>query len=207
MNVLILCETSGQLRRRFYDQGHTVVSVDVLPHDEPTSHPISGTHIQADAMEFLRNTTYKWDLIIMHPPCTAMALSGNAHYGKDMPKHAKRLEAIEWTKELWDLACEKCERVALENPASVIFNHLDKDCVQYIQPYQFGHKEQKRTGFALKGLPKLQETDNVKEEMMKLPRKERERIHFMSPSKDRWKERSKTFDGIADAIANQWGSR
>lgn len=140
-----------------------------------------------------------WDLIIMHPPCTALAVSGNRWYGEGMPKHQERIEAAEWTKKLWDLAVSVCDKVAMENPVGVLnkFNpELPKP--SYVQPYQFGHGETKKTGFWLHGLPPLISTNIVEGR--------EQNIWKMPPSKDRAKLRSKTYSGIAKAIAEQWGS-
>jgi hypothetical protein len=143
-----------------------------------------------------------WDIIIMHPPCTALAVSGNAHYGKGMAKHNERLNSIQWTIKLFELAKQHAAvGVAMENPVGV----LPIKATQYIQPYMFGHTEQKKTGLWLHGLPPLVETNNVYNAMMLLPRNQRERLHFLSPTLDRWKIRSTTYQGIADAMANQWG--
>ena len=138
----------------------------------------------------------EWDLIIMHPPCTALSLSGNGTYAKGKAKHNERLEAIVWTVKLWETAKGVSPRVAMENPMSVIFPHIDCDKVQYVHPWEYGHGEQKKTGFALHGLPELKPTDIVEGR--------EQRIWKMGPSPDRWKERSKTYSGIAKAIVDQW---
>lgn len=188
-------------------QGHHAVSCDILPADDGETE----FHIQGDAMRFMEKTKKGfWDLIVAHPPCTAMAVSGNAHYGLNTDgtpkeKHFKRLEAIVWTEKLWDLCCEKCDHVCFENPVSVLSRSKLGKATQSIQPWQFGHAESKRTCFWLHGLPKLRETDNVKAIYDKLPTREKMRIHYLPPSADRWKIRSKTFEGIADAITEQWG--
>jgi len=136
-----------------------------------------------------------WDLIILHPDCTAMALSGNRWYGINMPRHAERLAAVDWTVNLWHLAIQHADKVALENPASVVFRHLGG--AQFVQPWQFGHGEVKRTGFALHNLPKLAPTDIVDGRA--------ERVWRMPPSPTRKRDRSITYQGIADAMAGQWG--
>lgn len=141
------------------------------------------------------------DIAILHPPCTKIANSGNRWYGQGQPRYHERLEALQWTEELWNLAKKKAKRVCMENPVGSL--KLDVK-PQYIQPYMFGHMEQKKTGLWLWNLPPLKETDNVYEEMMKLPRKERERVWYMSPGKDRGKERSRFFPGIAAAMVSQW---
>tara|TARA_R110000796_G_scaffold25898_7_gene72518 strand:+ start:2666 stop:3277 length:612 start_codon:yes stop_codon:yes gene_type:complete len=203
MKILILCETSGALRERFFDKGDTVMSVDTLPADNP-NHPSAAHHFQMDAVEMLSMfKDYSFDLIIGHPPCTAMAVSGNAWYGKGKSKASERAAALVWTKELWDLAKTKGKRVMFENPVSVLSQVLGKP--QSIQPWQFGHPESKRTCFWLHNLPELSETNNVKEHFDTLPKKEQQRMHYLPPSADRWKIRSQTFSGIAKAIVSQWG--
>ena len=130
--------------------------------------------------------TRRWGLIILHPDCTAMAVSGNRWYGKGMPMHQKRIDAIEWTLKLWEAAKLYSDRVALENPVSVIFSHLPN--VHYIQPWQFGHGETKKTGFALHGLEPLKPTDIVEGR--------EQRIWKMPPSETRKRDRSQTFKGL-----------
>lgn len=193
MRVLVACEYSGVVREAFRARGHDAQSNDLLPADDK-----SPCHIQGDCWPVISEG---WDLIIMHPPCTALAVSGNRWYGRGMPKHAERLEAVRWTVALWEHAKAHAPKVALENPVGV----LPMAPTQYVQPWQFGHTESKKTGLWLHGLPPLVETKNVHEEMMCLPRNERERLHYLPPSADRWKIRSTTFQGIADAMAVQWG--
>ncbi len=202
MRVLILCESSGQLRRRFYDAGHMVVSCDLLPCDDP-KHTSSAYHYEADAMELVKNLG-EWDLVVAHPPCTALTVAGNAHYGEGQPRYKERLDAAKWTRELWDECCKRSKRVAFENPVSVLTRLAGLPKATYVHPWQHGHKEQKKTAFHLHNLPPITETNNVYTEMMELPIRERQRIHYLPPSKDRWKVRSKTFSGIADAIVKQW---
>jgi len=136
----------------------------------------------------------KWGLIILHPDCTAMAVSGNRWYGRGMPRHSERLAQIEWTKQLWELAKKYSDKVALENPVSVIFKELPN--VHYIQPWQFGHGETKKTGFALHGLKPLKPTNIVDGR--------EQRIWKMPPSANRKRDRSETFAGVAEAIVDQW---
>lgn len=201
MNVLICCEYSDTVGREFRARGHTTYTNDIIPTEgEPR------WHIQGDCVEAIKSQP--WDLIVIHIPCTAMCVAGNSTYGTGMPKNHERHEALEWSTSVWDLACEVSPRVALENPASTIFPVLRSRGadVQYIQPYEFGHMEQKKTGFALHGLPRLRATDDVYAAMMQLPKRERERIHYMSPGPDRGKERARFFKGIAEAMADQWGS-
>ena len=151
----------------------------------------------------------RWDLIVLHPDCTAMTVAGNRHYAMGTLGEHKRKAAIAWTCETVMLARAQSDRVALENPASVIFPILRSAYgadVQYIHPWQHGHPEQKKTGFALWNLPRLVETNNVHEHMMTLPKRERERIHYMSPGPRRGHERSRFYAGFAAAMADQWGA-
>jgi hypothetical protein len=186
MRVLVACESSGTVREAFRRLGHDAWSNDLLPADDDSQH-----HILGDCMAAIRSQ--RWDLIIMHPPCTALAVSGNRWYGKGMPKHNERLESIQWTVALFELAKQHASRVALENPVGV----LPIPATQYIQPWQFGHGETKKTGLWLHNLPLLIPTDIVEGR--------EQRIWKMPPSADRWKIRSKTYHGIADAMAEQWG--
>jgi hypothetical protein len=187
--ILIGCEESQTICRAFREAGYDAYSCDL----EPTrGNP--DWHYQQDIMEVI--PMQRWDLIILHPDCTAMAVSGNRWYGKGMPMNDKRLTQVEWTKALWGLAKQYSPRVALENPVSVVFKHLEN--VSYIQPWQFGHGETKKTGFALHGLEPLKPTNIVEGR--------EQRIWKMPPSETRKRDRSKTFQGIADAIVNQWGS-
>jgi hypothetical protein len=185
VRVLVACEFSGVVRDAFAARGHEAWSNDLLPSES------GGRHIVGDCMDAI--TGSRWDVIVMHPPCTALAVSGNRWYGTGQPKHAERLAAIEWTMALWHTAVSVCPRVCMENPVGV----LPIRATQYIQPWQFGHGETKRTGLWLHGLPPLVPTDVVEGREA--------RIHRMPPSPDRWKERSRTFTGIAQAMATQWG--
>lgn len=200
MNALICCEYSATVRDALRARGIDAWSNDILDTEGDPR-----WHIKGDCLEAIRSR--RWDMIIIHIPCTAMAVCGNSTYGSGQPKNHERHEAIEWSMKVWDAACEQADHVALENPASVIFPILRAQRgadVQYVQPYEFGHMEQKKTGLALWNLPRLKPTNNVYAEMMKLPRKERERIHFMSPGPDRQKERARFYSGFAEAMATQW---
>ena len=195
--ILIGCEESQTICGAFRKAGYEAYSCDLLP---TRGNP--DWHYQADIMEIL--PLHYWKLAILHPDCTKLAVCGNSTYGRGKPKHQERIDALEWTIDLWDAATECAERVALENPASIIFRYLQA-ATYWIQPYQFGHMEQKKTGLALHNLPPLKETNNVYTEMMSLPKKERERIHYMSPGPNRKRDRSETFSGISDAAVSQWG--
>jgi hypothetical protein len=168
------------------------VSCDLLPTESP------GLHWQGDVFDVVGQG---WDLMIAHPPCTHLAVSGAAWF-KEKIADGRQQEALDFVQRLMDLPIPM---IAIENPVSVISSKIRKPD-QIIQPWMFGHMEQKATCLWLKGLPKLIETVNVKEEMMKLPKNQRERLHYLPPGPDRAKLRSKTFDGIANAMADQWGS-
>ena len=177
--LLVAREYSGVVREAFAKKGWDAWSCDLLPTDQP-----SDKHIQGDCLEAIANE--KWDMIIAHPPCTHLSLSG-AKYWAEKRADGRQQAAIKFVEDIWDA---DCPRICIENPVGALTKHskLGK-ATQYIQPYEFGHAEQKRTGLWLKGLPN----------------KERHRLHWLPPSKDRWKIRSTTFQGIADAMADQWG--
>jgi hypothetical protein len=198
MKVLVACEYSGRVRDAFIAKGHDAMSCDLLPTDA------IGPHYQGDVYDML---SQDWDLIIAHPPCTALTVAGNSTYGEGQPKYAERLNAVEWTVNLWNAMKAASPRVCMENPVGVLRRLGGMHSPQFVQPYQFGHMEQKKTGLFLHGLLPLVETNNVFEAMMGLPKNVRERLHYLPPSSDRWKIRSTTYQGIADAMAKQWGSR
>jgi hypothetical protein len=206
MKVLVGCEESGVVTKAFRDRGHEAYSCDLLP---TRGNP--DWHIQDDIIITIKvnmlTPAKNYDLIILHPSCDHLAVCGNKHYAKGKPEHYKRINAISWTMDLWALATKCSKKVVLENPASVIFPHLRRAgaIIQYVQPYEFGHMEQKKTGLALHGVKPLKETNNVREEMMKLPKNKREKIFFMAPSPTRKRDRSITYQGIADAMVDQWG--
>jgi len=181
MNVLIGCEFSGIVRDAFIAKGHWAVSCDLLPTESP------GPHLQGDLM---RAFGQPWDLAIFHPPCTHLAVSG-ARWFKD--KKEEQEQALEFVRRLLEAPIGK---IALENPVSIISSRIRKPD-QYIQPYEFGHGETKKTGLWLKNLPCLVPTNQVAGR--------ENRVHRMPPGPDRWKERSRTFTGIAQAMADQWG--
>ena len=193
MKVLVACEYSVIVREAFAKRGHDAWSCDLLPTDQP-----SDKHIQGDCLEVI--ASQKWDMIIAHPPCTHLSLSG-AKYWAEKRADGRQQKAIKFVEDIWDA---DCPRICIENPVGALTKHskLGKASV-YIQPYEFGHAEQKRTGLWLKGLPKLEGTKFI--DVKGLPNKERHRLHWLPPSKDRWKIRSTTFQGIADAMADQWG--
>jgi hypothetical protein len=202
MKVLVGCEYSGRVRDAFIALGHDAISCDLLPSDAP------GPHHQGDIVEYLeRHEDGFFDVIIIHPECTKLCVSGNSTYGLGMPKHQMRIDSAKWTEYLWELCKRKGNGVALENPVGVLARLTSIPKANYVQPYQFGHMEQKKTGLHLHNLSPLRETHNVYEEMMKLPKNVRERLHYLPPSADRWKIRSTTYAGIAAAMAQQWGGQ
>ena len=201
MRVLVACEYSGRVRDAFIALGHEAMSCDLLPTDSP------GPHYQGDVIEYLSTVEDGYfDLIIAHPECTKLCVSGNAWYGEGKAKYSLRLDSVKWTMMFWELCKAKASKVCFENPVGVLSRLGGMVKASYVQPYQFGHTEQKKTGLHLHNLEPLRDTDNVYDEMMLLPKRERERMHYLPPSTDRWKIRSTTYKGIAEAMANQWGN-
>jgi site-specific DNA-cytosine methylase len=190
MKILIACEYSGVVREAFAKKGHDAWSCDLLDTDIP------GKHITGNVLDVLDQG---WDMMIAHPPCTDLAVSGAAWF-KEKIADGRQDSALRFVRYL--LQCD-IPKIALENPVSVISTKIRKPD-QIIHPWQFGHPEKKTTCLWLKGLPKLVPTNNVSEEMKKLPKNKQERLHYLPPGKDRWKLRSTTFQGIADAMAEQW---
>ncbi len=196
MKVLVPCEFSGTVRDAFIRAGHDAMSCDLLPTESP------GPHYRGDIMDLLE-VDHGWDLIIMHPDCTHMAVCGNRHHAGT----EQRAEAVIWTVALWKKAKRQAPRVCLENPQSVIFRHLRHQGadVQYVQPNKFGHPETKKTGLALHNLPFLERTWDVTDIMETLPAKERHKVWYASPGETRGKDRSVFYTGFANAMAAQWG--
>jgi len=183
MRVLIACEYSGAVRDAFIRRGHEAVSCDLLPTDSP------GPHYQGDVRDIL---DYPWDLMIAHPPCTHTAVSGARHFAK------KRMDGSQYAAVSFFMTLAKAgiPRIAIEQPVSILSSIYRKPD-QVIQPWMFGHGETKATCLWLKNLPKLEPTNIVDGR--------EQRIHKMPPSEDRWKLRSVTYAGIAEAMASQWG--
>ena len=182
MRVLVACEFSGIVRDAFIARGHDAVSCDLLPSEKP------GPHIQGDVRYQLDKT---WDLMVAHPPCTHLAVSG-ARWFKG--KERQQSEALDF---VYHLMCARHIRcITVENPISIISSRIRKPD-QIIQPWQFGHGETKATCLWLKNLPHLTPTNIVEGRTA--------RVHRASPGPDRWKERSRTLSGIAAAMAEQWG--
>ena len=181
MKVLVACEFSGIVRDAFIAKGHDAMSCDLLPTERP------GPHHQGDVLEILN---YGWDMMVAHPPCTYLAVSGARWFKDNQPW---QVAAIRFFMALAEAPIPK---VAIENPISIMSTKWRKPD-QIIQPWQFGHGETKATCLWLKGLPLLAPTNIVDGR--------EQRIHKMPPSENRWRERSRTFPGIAAAMADQWG--
>ena len=186
MRVLVACEYSGRVRDAFRRHGHDAWSCDLLECEaDPT------WHHQGPVEEILDKS---WDLMVAHPPCTDLAVSGCAHFAK---KYADgRVDrALDFVRLLMSAPIDS---MCIENPISLISSRIRKPD-QIIQPWEFGHGECKATCFWLKNLPRLKPTKHVEGR--------EERVHRMPPGPDRWKERSRTFEGVAAAMGDQWGNR
>lgn len=183
MRVLVACEFSGVVRRAFRANGHDAVSCDLIPSEDD-----SPDHYVGDCRDLLHG---RWDMLICHPPCTYLATSGNRWMG-DPGRQLKQKGAIEFARTLWSAPIP---RIAMENPRSVLSTQICKP-TQEIQPWQFGHGEVKATWLWLKGLQPLHPTIIV-------PGRE-PRVHRMAPGPERQKNRSRTYTGIAEAMATQW---
>lgn len=187
MRVLIACEFSGIVRDAFLRRGHDAWSCDILPTESSDTDEKATRHIQDNVLNHLND---EWDLMIAHPPCTHLAVSGSRWFKYKKPEQEEALQFV------WVLMCASIHRICIENPISIISSHIRKPD-QIIQPWQFGHGETKATCLWLKNLPKLKPTNIVSGREA--------RIHHMAPGPDRWKERSRTYKGIAEAMADQWG--
>ena len=185
MKVLIACEYSGVVRDAFLRGGHEAMSCDLLETESP------GPHYKGDLFDVI---DYPWDLMIAHPPCTHLSVSGSRHFAEKKMDGRQQAAASFFMRIVRRSA--HIQKVAIENPVCIMSSLYSKPD-QIIQPWQYGHGETKATCLWLKGLPLLLPTNVVEGREA--------RIHHMPPSADRWKERSRTFQGIADAMADQWG--
>jgi hypothetical protein len=183
VRVLVACEFSGVVRDAFRALGHTAWSCDLLPSEMP------GPHYQGDVLDIL---DLGWDLLIGHPPCTHLAVSGSRHFWR---KQKEQAEALDFVRALMDAPVP---RIAIENPVSVISTRIRKPD-QIVQPWMFGHGETKATCLWLKNMPPLVPT--------KVVSGREPRVHRMAPGPNRWRERSRTYFGLAQAMAAQWGGR
>jgi hypothetical protein len=194
VKVLVACEYSGRVRDAFRRRGHDAWSCDLLPAEDGSTF-----HIQGNALDVMHGfgrytrEAGRWDLMVAHPPCTHLSVSGARHF------EAKRASGEQQAaiRFFLALASARIPRIAIENPVCIM-SSVWREPDQIIQPWEFGHGETKATCLWLKGLPKLRPTDIV-------PGRE-QRIWKMPPSPDRWKERSRTFEGIAEAMADQWSN-
>lgn len=204
MLVLVGCEKSQAVTKALRKLGVEAYSCDIQPTDG--GHP--EWHLQMDVFEAIASR--EWSMGIFFPTCTYLTVSANKWY-KDQParksgalvgaeRRAAREEAVDFFMRLYNCGIPK---VAIENPIGVMSSRFRKPS-QVLQPWMFGHPERKATCLWLRGLPKLVETENVREEMLKLPKKEQHRLHYLPKTADRWQTRSRTFQGIADAMATQW---
>lgn len=186
MRIVIACENSGVVREAFQSKWggvHDIWSCDILPSDIP-----SEKHFQGDIRKFIKDSNW-WDMMIAFPPCTRLCVSG-ARWFDDYKDEQDQGAGF-----FMRLAGSKIKRIAIENPIGIMSNWWRKPD-QIIQPWQFGHGETKATCLWLKNLPKLKPTNIVSGREPK--------VHFASPGPDRWKERSRTYQGIANAMATQW---
>jgi len=187
MRILVACEYSGRVREAFRKLGHSAWSCDLLPSEDDSHY-----HYTGDVFDILHGN--QWDMMIAHPPCTHLAVSGARHF-PEKRADGRQQAALKFVRDLMDAPIE---RIAIENPISVISSKIRKPD-QIIQPWMFGHGETKATCLWLKNLPKLTPTNIVEGREA--------RVHRMPPGPDRWKERSRTYQGIADAFAEQWGGQ
>ncbi len=209
--ILVACEYSGVVRDAFAARGWDAWSCDLLENERS-----GAKHYVGDVRDMFGA---HWDLMVAHPPCTYLSNSGAGHlylgkgkeekaalgYQRDADRWANMEEAAGFFNVLWDAPVQ---HIAVENP--VMHGHgierVNGRATQFVQPWMFGHLETKRTGFRLKNLPPLTPSDNVFETFKTLPKSETHKVHRMSPGPDRWKERSRTYQGIGDAMAEQWGA-
>lgn len=194
--VLIACEYSGVTRDAFLSAGFDAISCDVLPTEAP------GPHYQGDVRDLMGQ---EWDLVIAHPPCTYLAKSGVRWLYEHHDRWQNMITGAVFFRDMFRF---QTRYLCVENP---VMHHWATDVhgegkwAQTIQPYQFGHPETKRICYWLRGLPLLVDTENVKAEMLTLPKSQSDRIHYAAPGADRWKVRSTSYPGIAEAMAVQWG--
>lgn len=193
MRVLVACEESQVVTKAFRARGHLAWSCDV----SPCSGGRPEWHIERSMVGIMHES---WDMILAFPPCTHLASSG-ARWFKTKQKDGRQQYAIKF---FLGIANHHCKRLAIENPIGIMSTKFRKPD-QIIQPWQFGHPENKRTCLWLKGLPLLEPTSDLRDEMKGMSKAETDRIHYMAPSADRAKLRSKTYQGVADAMAEQWG--
>jgi hypothetical protein len=198
MKVLIACEYSGRVRDAFLAAGHDALSCDLLPTDAP------GPHYQGDVFDIIHDG---WDLMVAHPPCTYLSVSGMHWTTRGLRDPQLTEDALDFVKALM---AAPIERIAIENPISVISSRIRKPD-QIIQPWMFGHDASKKTCLWLKNLPLLAATKMVEPRIVngrsRWGNQTASGQNKLAPSADRWKIRSETYKGIADAMAAQWGGK
>lgn len=196
MRVLVACEYSGRVRDAFLSAGHEALSCDLLPTDS------DGPHYQGDVLDIINDG---WDLMIAHPPCTYLSVSGMHWTTRGLRDPKLTEDALDFVRKLLDAPIE---RIALENPVSVISSRIRKPD-QIINPYEFGHDASKKTCLWLKNLPKLASTNFIEPRIINGCKRWGNQTdsgqNKLTPSDDRWKIRSETYEGIAQAMAQQWG--
>lgn len=197
MRVLVACEYSGRVRDAFIAAGHDAMSCDLLPTDA------DGPHYQGDVLDIINGG---WDLMVAHPPCTYLSVSGMHWTTRGLRDPQLTEDALDFVRKLLDAPIEM---IALENPVSVISSRIRKPN-QIINPYEFGHDASKKTCLWLKNLPKLASTNLIEPRIINGRKRWGNQTdsgqNKLAPSDDRWKIRSETYKGIAEAMANQWGS-
>lgn len=195
LRVLVACEFSGTVRDAFAAKGHDAWSCDILPTERP------GNHIQGDVLEILDNG---WDLMIAHPPCTYLSNSGVCWLSKNARRWSDMTKGAVFFKQMLEAPIK---RIAVENPIphKYALQIIGKKYDQILQPYQFGHTESKATCLWLQNLPPLMSSQNMSVIMMGMAKRDTQRLHYLPPSPDRAKLRSMTYQGIANAMADQWG--
>lgn len=196
MKVLVACEYSGRVRDAFIRAGHEAMSCDLLPTDQP------GPHYQGDVRDVMHDG---WDLMVAHPPCTYLSVSGMHWTTRGLRDPQLTEDALDFVRLLMDLPIE---RIAVENPVSVISSRIRKPD-QIINPYEFGHDASKKTCLWLKNLPPLKSTQMIEPRIVNGRKRWGNQTdggqNKLAPSDDRWKIRSETYEGIAQAMADQWG--
>jgi hypothetical protein len=196
MKVLVACEYSGRVRDAFIKLGHEAMSCDLLPTDSP------GPHYQGDVFDIINDG---WDLMIAHPPCTYLSVSGMHWTTRGIRDPKLTEDALDFVSKLLNAPIK---RIALENPVSIISSRIRKPD-QIIQPYEYGHNASKKTCLWLQNLPLLKSTKIIEPRIVNGKKVWDNQTdsgqNKLAPSKDRWKIRSTTYQGIADAMAQQWG--
>jgi hypothetical protein len=200
VKVLVACEFSGRVREAFARRGHFATSCDLLETEIPESE--NSKHYVGDVRDILSDN---WDLIIAHPPCTYLAQSGVQWLGKVPGRWQQMLEGIDFFN---TFLSHPCEKICIENP--IMHSHakqrlLKPDYTQKIQPYFFGHLERKQTCLWLKNLPKLKVTNNLEQQVLFMHKADKDKVHWEPPGPERQKNRSRTYLGVAEAMASQWG--